>query len=128
MVNLSKQTKSDDTRIIVRNRVYPDRGAIFKLYSWKRALNSQCGFSTRRHRIRCKLSLSEGSQQLIYVSCEKQFVAAIDMMSKNGADLEFELVHKFEWLHEKINIFTNGGRRPSCGSDFSGTFEKSELD
>ncbi|KAE8405980.1 hypothetical protein BDV37DRAFT_243660 [Aspergillus pseudonomiae] len=146
MVKFSKQTLSDGTRVIVRNRVYPDRGAVFKLYSfiddwgqhgyygklsysrWKRALKSQCGFSPRRHRIRCKLSLNKGSQELIYVSCEKQFVAAIDTLAKNGADLEFEIVHKFEWLHEKVDLFSNAGRRSSRGSVYSDAREKCDLD
>lgn len=113
MVYFKKGTTSDDTRIIVRNRVYPDRSAILKLYSfvrnwgsdkkyptfsyssWKRALKSQCGFSSWSHRVRCKLPLGKGTQEIVYVSCEQQFAAAIDAMSQSGADLEFEIVHKY---------------------------------
>lgn len=113
MAFLRPVTKSYTTRIIIRNRVNPERNALFKLYSfitdwgtntmygsinyfsWKRALKNQCGFSSWRHRIRCRLSVGKDTQEFIYIYSEKQFTAAIDLMAKNEVDLEFEIVHKY---------------------------------
>ncbi|BAE58430.1 unnamed protein product [Aspergillus oryzae RIB40] len=156
MVYFKKGTTSDDTRIIVRNRVYPDRSAILKLYSfvrnwgsdkkyptfsyssWKRALKSQCGFSSWSHRVRCKLPLGKGTQEIVYVSCEQQFAAAIDAMSQSGADLEFEIVHKYKWFRVEKDPSLNGHRSHGAsskrGSSFYGAaeklgdFEKCDLD
>ncbi|KAE8366009.1 hypothetical protein BDV27DRAFT_156308 [Aspergillus caelatus] len=140
MAYLRPGIKSDATRIIVRNRVNPERSAIFKLYSfittwgtntmygsinyssWKRALRSQCGFSSWRHRIRCRLSLGKGTQEFVYICSEKQFAAAIDLMSKNEADLEFEIVHKYKWL--RVEKDGRNGASHKHESDFYDAVEK----
>ncbi|KAE8166980.1 hypothetical protein BDV40DRAFT_296010 [Aspergillus tamarii] len=150
MAFLRPVTKSYTTRIIIRNRVNPERNALFKLYSfitdwgtntmygsinyfsWKRALKNQCGFSSWRHRIRCRLSVGKDTQEFIYIYSEKQFTAAIDLMAKNEVDLEFEIVHKYKWLRVK----KDGKNRASnkLGTDFHdaveklGDFEKCDLD
>ncbi|KAE8308058.1 hypothetical protein BDV41DRAFT_581830 [Aspergillus transmontanensis] len=146
MVKLNRKGLNDGTRIIVRNRVYPDRSAIFKLFSfilnweygtrypmlsyssWKRALRSQCGFSSWGHRVRCKLPLGKGTQEVVYISCEEQFAAAIDAMSQSGADLEFEIVHKYKWFRvekdSSLNRDRSHGASSKRGSGFYDAAEK----
>ncbi|PIG89428.1 hypothetical protein AARAC_003804 [Aspergillus arachidicola] len=137
---------SGSTCIVVRNHVYPDRSALFKLYSfmedwgkderlaklnyssWQRAIKSQCGFSSWRHRIRCKLSVGKGTQEFVYISCEKQFAAAVDAMSQSGDDLLFEIVHKYKWFRVEEDPSLNGAQSHGASSkrrsDFYGTAEK----
>ncbi|KAE8137720.1 hypothetical protein BDV38DRAFT_282655 [Aspergillus pseudotamarii] len=143
MAYLRPGIKSDATCIIVRNRVNPERNAIFKLYSfitiwgagtmygsinyssWKGALTSQCGFSSWCHRIRCRLSLGKGTQEFVYICSEKQFAAAIDLMSKDGADLEFEIVHKYKWL--RVKKYGRDGASHKYASDFYDAVENQEC-